>query len=1217
MLIDGLNLLEGSKVTNLVVSSGSSFPQSPAHPPDIGELFYLTGTNAGLYVYQTNPNTLNDEWMHISTGATAGAPSQAHYVVAISDPDLVNAQVLANLGTGFLKNTTSTGALSVASSIDLSTSDVSGILGPSHLPQLAGDLTNTAGSNIISLSDTAVTPGAGYNVFTVDSKGRITSAATVAYLTANQTITVSGDASGSGTTSITLTLANSGVTAGTYTKVTVDAKGRVTSATNPTTLSGYNITDAVIANAAITAGTATKITYDAKGLVTSGTTLSATDIPNLDWSKITSGTPTTLAGYGITDAISSSHESDFTLHLTSSQNAWIDAITVNSAEVNFLSGVSSNVQTQINDKLSKSTGGTVNGNIVIPTGYYITLTDGPATSNAAVNKAYVDSVIAGLTWKNSVLAATTANITLSGLQTIDGYTTIANDRILVKNQTTASQNGIYIASTGTWARATDFDSVTPINEINGGAVYVEQGSTQANTGWTVTSNVSTVGTDAITWTQFNGASSITAGTGLTKSGNILNINLGAGIVELPTDEVGIDLYANGGLFTTVDGTTSSTVTGAQLSIKLAGTTLTLDAAGLKVGAAGITATEISSAALGTGLTGGSGTTISLASVVSAGTGTKVTYDAYGRVTASTALSATDIPALDWSKITTGLPTTLAGYGITDAVSSSHLTDYGLHLTSTQNTWIDAITVTSAEVNYLAGVSSGIQSQLDGKQPIHANLTSLAGLSTTATGLVKFTAGVASFDSNTYITGVTLTGDITGTGTSTISTTLATVGPTKGGTGLTTYTTGDMLYASSANTLATLAGNIATTKKFLTQTGNGTVSAAPVWNALTAGDVTGALTFTPVNVAGDTMTGALTLNGDPTQALHAATKQYVDNSITGLDFKNSCRVATTTNITLSGLQAIDGVTVVAGDRVLVKNQTTASANGIYVASATDWTRSTDADGTPSNEVTSGMYVFIEEGTSNSDSGWVLTTNNPITVDTTSLTFTQFNGLGQVAAGAGLTKTGSQLDVGSASTARIVVNADNIDLATTGVTAGTYNNVTVDAYGRATGGSNVAYLTSYTETDTLASVTGRGATTATAISLTNATVSSSTSTGALVVTGGVGVGGALYVGTEIVQVPTVITTTSTTATAVDSFTAATFRSATWKIQVTSGTSYQSSRIDVLHDGTNAYWNEYAQMFTGTSLGTFSCDVNAGNVRLIFTAASATSTTVKVVLTDEIAV
>jgi hypothetical protein len=140
-------------------------------------------------------------------------------------------------------------------------------------------------------------------------------------------IVLSGDVSGSGTTSITTSLNNNGVVAGTYNTatsiypITIDATGRITNVgtittispswmniTNlPTTLAGYGITNAVLSNQAITAGTATKITYDSKGLVLSGTQLSATDIPSLNWSKITTGTPTTLAGYGITDALTSSN----------------------------------------------------------------------------------------------------------------------------------------------------------------------------------------------------------------------------------------------------------------------------------------------------------------------------------------------------------------------------------------------------------------------------------------------------------------------------------------------------------------------------------------------------------------------------------------------------------------------------------------------------------------------------------------------------------------------------------------------------------------------------------------------------------------------------------------------------------------------------------------------------------------------------------------------
>ena len=347
--------------------------------------------------------------------------------------------------------------------------DTSTYLTANQSISISGDATGSGSTSIIlSLSNTGVSAGS-YPKVTVDTKGRVTSGTSLSasdipgldwskiisgnsnlsaienlggtsgilrktdagvwtldlnnYLTANQSITISGDATGAGSTTIALTLSNTGVTAGTYPKVTVDAKGRVTAGTTlsatdipalswskitsglPTTLSGYGITDAqpldadltsiaglagttgllrktdattwtldttsyitasyvsanfqglssdltsiasiagtsgilsktgagtwtldtntyltgnqnitvtgdatgsgatsisvTLANSGVTAGTYTKVTVDAKGRVTTGTALSATDIPALDWTKITTGTPTTLAGYGITDA---------------------------------------------------------------------------------------------------------------------------------------------------------------------------------------------------------------------------------------------------------------------------------------------------------------------------------------------------------------------------------------------------------------------------------------------------------------------------------------------------------------------------------------------------------------------------------------------------------------------------------------------------------------------------------------------------------------------------------------------------------------------------------------------------------------------------------------------------------------------------------------------------------------------------------------------------
>lgn len=124
------------------------------------------------------------------------------------------------------------------------------------------------------------------------------------------------------------------------------------------------------------------------------------------------------------------------------------------------------------------------------------------------------------------------------------------------------------------------------------------------------------------------------------------------------------------------------------------------------------------------------------------------------------------------------------------------------------------------------------------------------------------------------------------------------------------------------------------------------------------------------------------------------KSYVDYQVQGLDIKESVRVQTTENITLSGLQTIDGVQLNEGDRVLVKNQTNKTENGIYIQSSGQWTRQQDQDS--DDEVTSGLFVFVEEGSINQDTGWVLITDNPIILGTTELVFSQFTGSGSTLA-----------------------------------------------------------------------------------------------------------------------------------------------------------------------------------------------------------------------------
>ncbi|MGE8142879.1 hypothetical protein ACQKOE_12960 [Novosphingobium sp. NPDC080210] len=162
--------------------------------------------------------------------------------------------------------------------------------------------------------------------------------------------------------------------------------------------------------------------------------------------------------------------------------------------------------------------------------------------------------------------------------------------------------------------------------------------------------------------------------------------------------------------------------------------------------------------------------------------------------------------------------------------------------------------------------------------------------------------------------------------------------------------------------------------------------------------------------------------DPTAAQDAATKNYVDLTVQGLDPKASVKAASTANIaSLSGTMTIDGVALAAGDRVLVKDQTTTSANGVYVVAAGAWARSEDLS-TWAEHV--AAYLFVEQGTVNADVGFLCTVDAGGTLGTTAITFVQFNGAGQIVAGAGLTKTGNTIDVGAGT--GISVAADSVGL-----------------------------------------------------------------------------------------------------------------------------------------------------------------------------------------------
>lgn len=308
------------------------------------------------------------------------------------------------------------------------------------------------------------------------------------YAKKSDALTVSGDATGSGThaAGVAITLANSGVTAGSYGKVTVDAKGRVTA----------------------------------------GTSLADSDIPSLTSAKI----------------------SNFDTAVRASR---LDQMAAPTAPV----ACGSQRLTGLGD---------------------------PTSAQDAATKNYVDQVVQGLDVKPSVRCATTGNITLSGTQTIDGYTVAVGDLVLVKNQSTASQNGIYVVASGAWTRAVDADTWS---ELVSAFAFVEKGTTQADTGWVCTIDPGgTLGTTSVTFSQFSSAGVTTAGAGLYASGNSFNVGGTAGRISIAADAIDIDsAYAGQSSITTLGTIASGTWNATAIGVTKGGLGLTSALTGLVKG----------------------------------------------------------------------------------------------------------------------------------------------------------------------------------------------------------------------------------------------------------------------------------------------------------------------------------------------------------------------------------------------------------------------------------------------------------------------------------------------------------------------------------------------------------------------------------------------------------------------------------------------------------
>jgi hypothetical protein len=359
---------------------------------------------------------------------------------------------------------------------------------------------------------------------------------------------------------------NAAIVAATKTKITYDAKGLVTAGADlaasdlPTGIDAAKIADGSVSNAefqylnsvtsnvqdqldakvdenaAITGATKTKITYDSKGLVTAGTDATTSDIAEGTNLYFTDSRAKTAA---VADAIS-----DGVTDVAPSQNAVFDALALKANDADVIKKNGSVAFTA-----AQSMGG-----------FKLTSVAAPTASGDAANKAYVDSVAEGLKPKQAVRAATSAAGTLASSfeagDIIDGVTLATNDRILIKDQASASQNGIYVVqASGAPVRATDFDSLSPIDEVNGAMVAVQEGTLNAGKVYVQTGSVATIDTDPINFVFFNSSASLVGGDGITVSGNNISVD---------HDGNGLQFSAN------------------QLALELDGTTLSKSASGLKV-----------------------------------------------------------------------------------------------------------------------------------------------------------------------------------------------------------------------------------------------------------------------------------------------------------------------------------------------------------------------------------------------------------------------------------------------------------------------------------------------------------------------------------------------------------------------------------------------------------------------------------------------------------